>query len=309
MIGLSPRGRGNRRGSRRWQRSCRSIPAWAGEPNHGTLTGSLRWVYPRVGGGTCGTWKRSTSMSGLSPRGRGNRWSGRTFMRLRRSIPAWAGEPGGCFSCGPFRAVYPRVGGGTFDSVAMRYPLSGLSPRGRGEPSKGPGRIREGTVYPRVGGGTSITTPAGWGRSGLSPRGRGNQPGARTPALWSGSIPAWAGEPNRYRIFPFTCKVYPRVGGGTLIDVRFETGYQGLVGGGTNMAVGYPVYPRVGGGTVSWTTGKYTLSGLSPRGRGNLRILPESPGVQRSIPAWAGEPSWRRPRYPGSPRGRGTRGT
>ena len=72
----------------------------------------------------------------------------------------------------------------------------------------------------------------------------------------TGSIPAWAGEPNGVAVKARTITVYPRVGGGT-------------------------------GKTAMGITG---CPGLSPRGRGNrgLRIYPVR--RQRSIPAWAGEP-------------------
>ena len=42
------------------------------------------------------------------------------------------------------------------------------------------------------------------------------------------SIPAWAGEPAAYKEQGGTPGVYPRVGGGTEIDLGFLTGYSGL---------------------------------------------------------------------------------
>ena len=73
VIGLSPRGRGNRVRVGLCRRSRGSIPAWAGEPCTGRLMQEVKGVYPRVGGGT-------VYGSGLCRRSRG-------------SIPAWAGEP------------------------------------------------------------------------------------------------------------------------------------------------------------------------------------------------------------------------
>ena len=49
------------------------------------------------------------------------------------------------------------------------------------------------------------------------------------------------------------------------------------------------VYPRVGGGTDLMARLMLRLSGLSPRGRGNLRSAPEADIRYGSIPAWAGE--------------------
>ena len=88
---------------------ARSIPAWAGEPRACGWTTRLRWVYPRVGGGTVAVAGRGP----LSPRGRGTligaetrRWLLTVYPRVggepasyghqtsaQRSIPAWAGEP------------------------------------------------------------------------------------------------------------------------------------------------------------------------------------------------------------------------
>ena len=54
------------------------IPAWAGEPTSTLLTSSMAKVYPRVGGGTCGSPHYRRRVCGLSPRGRGNRRQHRT---------------------------------------------------------------------------------------------------------------------------------------------------------------------------------------------------------------------------------------
>ena len=111
--GLSPRGRGNR-GC--WDDDCYccgSIPAWAGEPAGTTSIKELSPVYPRVGGGTFIDPLAVLYGLGLSPRGRGNRITEGRTLRLLRSIPAWAGEPGRCYDLCNNRRVYPRVGGGT----------------------------------------------------------------------------------------------------------------------------------------------------------------------------------------------------
>ena len=52
----------------------------------------------------------------------------------------------------------------------------------------------------------------------------------------------------------------------------------------------FRVYPRVGGGTGKLLALQIAVQGLSPRGRGNQLhyLCPRS--VERSIPAWAGEP-------------------
>ena len=56
----------------------------------------------------------------------------RVYQGVSRSIPAWAGEPGGGRQERQCEPVYPRVGGGTLSSLAETDPYQGLSPRGRG---------------------------------------------------------------------------------------------------------------------------------------------------------------------------------
>ena len=52
-------------------------------------------------------------------------------------------------------------------------------------------------------------------KRGLSPRGRGNLFYYGLDAIWSRSIPAWAGEPCLSGAGCVPNRVYPRVGGGT----------------------------------------------------------------------------------------------
>ena len=111
-------------------------------------------------------------------------------------------------------------------------------------------------VDPRVCGGA-------WGRirgpmrsSGRSPRVRGSPEGGGRTYYPLGSIPACAGEPQHSEKSDVFFWVDPRVCGGA----------------------------RVGGQIVS------VPGGRSPRVRGSLRDLSRDLGVQRSIPACAGEP-------------------
>ena len=46
----------------------------------------------------------------------------------------------------------------------------------------------------------------------------------------------------------------------------------------------------MGGGTRRGHPWLYVISGLSPRGRGNLHEVAQIVTAGRSIPAWAGEP-------------------
>ena len=274
--GLSPRGRGNLLVHPGKPAGEGSIPAWAGEPRPGAAAAAPQAVYPRVGGGTPSVAVDLVTGYGLSPRGRGNHDVLYPSSGVRRSIPAWAGEPVDPLVEQEQREVYPRVGGGTNWDKGQQYWPYGLSPRGRGnptryssdqlvtrsipawagEPSQTLGYSRAARVYPRVGGGTYLNRAQQTAFEGLSPRGRGNHKDVSSRSLLPRSIPAWAGEP---------------------LDKRLERH-------------GFGVYPRVGGGTGLLRIGDVAARGLSPRGRGN-HLLAENVGFGAgSIPAWAGEP-------------------
>ena len=130
--GLSPRVRGNLLVWLLLRRSCRSIPACAGEPLD-RLSRSMRdLVYPRVCGGTDGSRTSFRRRHGLSPRVRGNHEQPDHEWRCRRSIPACAGEPAGYHRSALLKPVYPRVCGGTSFMRRSTSFVSGLSPRVRG---------------------------------------------------------------------------------------------------------------------------------------------------------------------------------
>ena len=115
-------------------------------------------VYPRVGGGT---FRRRATMrcdKGLSPRGRGNHHSALLYPQGNGSIPAWAGEPRPYCRGRSLPLVYPRVGGGTSRQMGSGS-ITGLSPRGRGNPPDAPPSVVVTRVYPRVGGGTINWAP------------------------------------------------------------------------------------------------------------------------------------------------------
>ena len=132
VVGLSPRGRGNPIEGCTKALFCRSIPAWAGEPDRRLHQGIVLPVYPRVGGGTASSLGIPAVVWGLSPRGRGNRQRAGAQAGQLRSIPAWAGEPTKPWAKNKAPGVYPRVGGGTNVSLWSSSRTSGLSPRGRG---------------------------------------------------------------------------------------------------------------------------------------------------------------------------------
>ncbi len=98
-------------------------------------------------------------------------------------------------------------------------------------------------------------------RVGPSPRGRGNRRLDHLRREGRGAIPAWAGEPADSRVSDNIPRGHPRVGGGTRCPIAA-------------MAAD---------------------AGPSPRGRGNRQPLHRTTTGYRAIPAWAGEPSRRRP--------------
>ena len=219
------------------------------------------------------------AIHGLSPRVRGNRRPLASPPIWRRSIPACAGEPGYRAVRRTPAGVYPRVCGGTPRWGGQCGPGPGLSPRVRGNPLADmvhrpfPGSIPacageppnaallriHTRVYPRVCGGTVEMGDRYETDKGLSPRVRGNRVIVLPSALGERSIPACAGEPWPTATAPARKSVYPRVCGGTSAVV------QGVPG----------------------------RDGLSPRVRGNLPEQPPLMGLQRSIPACAGEPDQR----------------
>ena len=130
--GLSPRVRGNLKTAEGRPLSKGSIPVCAGEPERRPRGPGRCWVYPRVCGGTryAGrAWRRS---AGLSPRVRGNQVREHRRRTDVRSIPACAGEPHAGVVQRGRRGVYPRVCGGTGESVPLPPVGDGLSPRVRG---------------------------------------------------------------------------------------------------------------------------------------------------------------------------------
>ena len=207
---------------------------------------------------------------------RGNLTPTNAAAKIKRSIPASAGEPARQTLAGRTCKVYPRECGGTLPWQAHCHPKNGLSPRVRGnlndrgcayehrrsipasagEPEE-PEEVQwVEEVYPRECGGTFSTDSRSVNCNGLSPRVRGNpfqDAGYRTARR---SIPASAGEPAR--------------------RASSESGWR--------------VYPRECGGTESSHYIAKQKRGLSPRVRGNLLGCPSGVLAFRSIPASAGEP-------------------
>ena len=248
LIGLSPRVRGNLDFVGDSRDVNGSIPACAGEPLVVLPLALAVRVYPRVCGGTPDHINVATTRGGLSPRVRGNRMVSISTSYRKGSIPACAGEPRTPSAAGNAAGVYPRVCGGTVKEHRIKTPVSGLSPRVRGNRlPKSPARTPAGSipacageplgamvgtgimgVYPRVCGGTVLGLARLWAGQGLSPRVRGNPLQRQSTHRRQRSIPACAGEPPRRS--PRACppSVYPRVCGGTRLPRRPVSPIHGL---------------------------------------------------------------------------------
>ncbi len=276
QTGLSPRVRGNHRRRAGLSACCGSIPARAGEPFGFRRSVVSSRVYPRACGGTPRLRKRKSPAAGLSPRVRGNQLKIKNKLLSRGSIPARAGEPLALLASVLSGKVYPRACGGTRPPSAAARPRQGLSPRVRGnrthrkaaervirsiparagEPRRAARARSRPRVYPRACGGTVSRSRPSTLSAGLSPRVRGNRSAPRPGAAAKGSIPARAGEPHA--------------------ELRARATWR--------------VYPRACGGTSRRVARACDLEGLSPRVRGNLRLLIAGAAGDRSIPARAGEP-------------------
>ena len=273
--GLSPRLRGNHGHTPCCASARPSIPAPAGEPLSATRITSGWRVYPRAAGEP-----QMRDDAGLHttvyPRACGGTPGANTDLaHMNGSIPAPAGEPTRCYAICDRVGVYPRACGGTQQLIVEGSAFAGLSPRLRGNHLA----LDQPLTLPR-----SIPAPAG--NRGV-PRGH---PGG------AGSIPAPAGEPWRSSFRTHWRAVYPRACGGTSACstwVKSGTVYPRACGGTTmdcSPSLASSVYPRACGGTDNPGSSNASMTGLSPRLRGNrVETLPRRP-VRGSIPAPAGEP-------------------
>ena len=274
--GPSPRGRGSRPARSALPPGARSIPAWAGKPRKSRSPKYRSWVHPRVGGEAAWLVPALAVVVGPSPRGRGSLYQLARRSARRRSIPAWAGKPAPASARSRAKRVHPRVGGEAAGLAFASVLRAGPSPRGRGSlDSARAAHLNDGSipawagkprsercppastrVHPRVGGEAVDDHAQRHVLQGPSPRGRGS-PSIRTGSLSPiGSIPAWAGKPQRRE--------------------RRSRYHQ--------------VHPRVGGEAIAVSFCVSAVEGPSPRGRGSPDAGEHVHATSGSIPAWAGKP-------------------
>ena len=257
--------------------ACGTIPAPAGKPYISVYTGSSTGDYPRACGETLFSRSVDDTIEGLSPRLRGNPKPPVSLRLSFGTIPAPAGKPDPQNPAGRRYWDYPRACGETAHHRWRRRPMSGLSPRLRGNRSTWPGtapccgtipapagkpncpllRDRSLGDYPRACGETVTMLPWPASHSGLSPRLRGNRDRLILPAVAGGTIPAPAGKPV---VDPGRCELHRD-------------------------------YPRACGETVLASGDSTDRKGLSPRLRGNQTSPCGTNSVDGTIPAPAGKPT------------------
>ena len=240
--GLSPRMRGNQAAILARAGPGGSIPAHAGQPGPRGCCRLPCRVYPRACGATASGHLLRSSLSGLSPRMRGNLLLYGLRIGVLRSIPAHAGQPSSSMTPTKLCRVYPRACGATCHLVSLHYTQAGLSPRMRGnlvlspqqhfpvgsipahagQPVFSGSGLASAGVYPRACGATQHNVDWIQAAAGLSPRMRGNQLSldAENPEL--GSIPAHAGQPMTRREKQNSSRVYPRACGATDVERYFS---------------------------------------------------------------------------------------
>ena len=173
---------------------CRSIPAYAGEPNPSHQRAAPPWVHPRLRGGAASARPSPRAYRGPSPPTRGSLHPWDERLGLRWSIPAYAGEPVRVRPGGPLCRVHPRLRGGASSSSPVGRIRAGPSPPTRGSPitfatikgiagsipayagEPGPGTpsSRADGVHPRLRGGATVLLPHEQHREGPSPPTRGS---------------------------------------------------------------------------------------------------------------------------------------
>ena len=130
--GLSPPTRGIPPAAVIVIKSCRSIPAYAGDPDEFVAGIGYVRVYPRLRGGSLFNPARSGGISGLSPPTRGIPSGSGRHHYSGGSIPAYAGDPLTASDSGTLLAVYPRLRGGSVRRPSVQSSSKGLSPPTRG---------------------------------------------------------------------------------------------------------------------------------------------------------------------------------
>ena len=195
-------------------RIIRFIPACAGNIGMGRSFFSGMAVHPRVCGEHCAWSPWFRPCRGSSPRVRGTFASASVLSRLRRFIPACAGNIAATIGRMTILTVHPRVCGehnylksdpsgppgssprvrGTFDCPRRVGRVTRFIPACAGNIDSGRFRSIRGTVHPRVCGEHVDRCHEAGQRAGSSPRVRGTLRLSLACPMWLRFIPACAGN-------------------------------------------------------------------------------------------------------------------
>ena len=212
---------------------CRFIPACAGNTSKPCAGSSYFAVHPRVCGEHQDIINTNYRISGSSPRVRGTQRRWRVYARLRRFIPACAGNTEATVSYDLPEPVHPRVCGEHKQGDPVPGSFLGSSPRVRGTPRTPDacaGRRRfipacagntlnclatpnTRSVHPRVCGEHRDEPVSGRCFHGSSPRVRGTQTTFQMVKLKNRFIPACAGNTTPSGTTSSSKAVHPRVCG------------------------------------------------------------------------------------------------
>ena len=253
-YGPSPLTRGTPRRPRAAHPSDRSIPAHAGNTRLSGWLSPPRAVHPRSRGEHSSPCSVSRSARGPSPLTRGTLGKNGLKVLGWRSIPAHAGNTSDGKGRGLHRTVHPRSRGEHQRSLGVQGEWTGPSPLTRGTRGIQACGQRLRRSIPAHAGNTSKSSSTIDEIPGPSPLTRGTRVTVDVAAVDSRSIPAHAGN--------------------TLI-VHLA-------------AFGRPVHPRSRGEHDAWPWLNPIRDGPSPLTRGTPAAPSRSSGVNRSIPAHAG---------------------
>ncbi len=147
-LGPSPLSRGSLLHLVGEETICRSIPAFTGEPTSPYRRRPAQMVHPRFHGGATPRAQRGPPERGPSPLSRGSLFEQVNGVAIRRSIPAFTGEPADRASGWIQPPVHPRFHGGAKGWGAVAVRGRGPSPLSRGSPEAGGNGARVGWSIP-----------------------------------------------------------------------------------------------------------------------------------------------------------------
>ena len=298
--GSSPRVRGKPRWRPDLRAPPRLIPARAGKTSPGPRRCAVRGAHPRA----CGENSRAPIESffnwGSSPRVRGKPRPGALLVVGAGLIPARAGKTSSSWPACYQASAHPRACGENALPWSCSEPPLGSSPRVRGKPCAGAGRVhlprlipaRAGktwsgvsqemrrSAHPRACGENPADLGGEPGDGGSSPRVRGKQSACSRSEARRRLIPARAGKTSTQDVSTRPWRLIPARAGKTKPRSRIAW---------LNSA-----HPRACGENRRRAWESMDSWGSSPRVRGKLWSVRRAGGEPRLIPARAGKTMLRR---------------